>query len=823
MKKKLQTLSLILFIILQCNSFLSQTTLYFTDFGTTQNVNPVGWTFTGIGMNISNNTTSSGYVGASGNNYLGEGNSVTFTNTSGASQVSSPIGNSSAQLTVNTTGFPQIVLGFGMRKSSAGYNTNATYTLEWSSNGTTYTPINYTEAAAGGWGLASGAGLTLPLGAGNIPTLYLRWSFSRTGTASNFKIDDVSVLGSSTSTNSAPTISIDVASTTNFIDGGVTIAPPSPFTLSGVIFDPTDPPNTLGVDFTINDTQTAASNLTVTTISSNTYVVSNASVTLTGSGASRNVKIKPSHIGYSNITINVTDGVNTTGYILNYAASTSASSPTSTIWQTGMSDASDGIALDDNFYISADDEQDIINVYSRSSSGLPVASFNYTTVISIIDPTKPETDIEAAVTSPNNPSKKYILGSMSTGGSAFVVRPSRDCLLSTLVSGTGSLTTFSVQGYYSNLRTYLVSWGDSHGYNFSASAAGGIDSKSTSGYAAEGMVFAPDNTTLWIGFRAPMVPVATRTNAVIAPIANFETWYNNGTPSGAPTIGIPIELDLGGRAIRDIIRLSSGTYIIVAGNSAMTPNTSALYKWSGNPINAPIYINTPANGALNMEGAMEVNVLGIPSNTQLQVISDMGGDILYNDGTEAKDFTELSLRKFRLDNLTGINLCLSLPTPTIMLTATSLSSTPGPSYQWYYYSSAIPNATLQTFTPTSNGNYNVVVTNSLGCIATSNFLPVSNVGLLTLSENKNNLSVFPNPFTESTTLQLNLNASAKVIIEVYSILGQKINTITNSKLEAGVHNFNFGAKKLGYSAGVYLIKTSVNGTISVNRVIENNY
>jgi hypothetical protein len=176
----------------------SQTVLYSTDFGTTPNVNPTGWTFSGVGMNISNNTGSSGYTGASGGSYLGEGNSVTFTNTSGSSQASSPVGYSEAVLLTSSTGYSNIVLSFGMRKSSASYNSNATYTLEWSTNGTTYTPIVYTEAAAGSWGLASGAGLSLPSGANNQANLYFRWSFNRTGTGSNFKIDDVAVTSNTT-------------------------------------------------------------------------------------------------------------------------------------------------------------------------------------------------------------------------------------------------------------------------------------------------------------------------------------------------------------------------------------------------------------------------------------------------------------------------------------------------------------------------------------------------------------------------------------------------------------------------------------------------
>ena len=185
------------FIILCCyaNSVFGQTTIYSTDFGAVANVNPAGWTFTGSGMNISTNNASSGYAGASGGACLGEGNSTTFTNTAGFTQTQSPVGTSEAILQISTATFSNVALSFGMRKSSAGYNSNATYTLQWSSNGINYNDIVYTEAAAGSWGLASGAGLTLPPGAANQSTLYIKWIFVRIGTSSNFKIDDVTVTG----------------------------------------------------------------------------------------------------------------------------------------------------------------------------------------------------------------------------------------------------------------------------------------------------------------------------------------------------------------------------------------------------------------------------------------------------------------------------------------------------------------------------------------------------------------------------------------------------------------------------------------------------
>lgn len=186
----------------------SQNIIYNTNFGSIANVNPTGWIFSGQGMNISTNSASSGYTGASGGAYIGEGNSVTFTNTAGSSLSSSPIGISTAMLQISTTGQNSITISFGMRKSSATYNANATYIFEWSTDNITYNAINYTESSAGSWGLATGSVLTLPPAADNQTNLYLRFTFNRTGTSSNFKIDDFKVSSGSSVATTTPSVNI---------------------------------------------------------------------------------------------------------------------------------------------------------------------------------------------------------------------------------------------------------------------------------------------------------------------------------------------------------------------------------------------------------------------------------------------------------------------------------------------------------------------------------------------------------------------------------------------------------------------------------------
>jgi hypothetical protein len=150
---------------------------------------------------------------------------------------------------------------------------------------------------------------------------------------------------------------------------------------------------------------------------------------------------------------------------------------------------------------------------------------------------------------------------------------------------------------------------------------------------------------MYIGFRAPLVPTAGRTKAVIAPIQNFETWFNSG-PAGNPTFGSPIELNLGGRGIRDMIRLSNGIYIILAGNYDNLPLNGAVYRWTGNPADAPVELPSFGITNRNAEAAIQINDAGNISLNKLQIITDNGSDDLYNDGTEAKDLAQSNYKKF---------------------------------------------------------------------------------------------------------------------------------------------------------------------------------
>lgn len=528
--------------------------------------------------------------------------------------------------------------------------------------------------------------------------------------------------------NGAPTIVINTSATSNYLDGGATTSPISPFGLSGVIDDTKDPLLLYGVDFTVGDDATPVNSLTVTATSGNTTVVPVSGLALTGTGASWNLKITPAAVGYSIISVTVNDGLLSTVYVINFAASDPAPTiiPANTTWHTGMSDASTGSPIDSSYGIIADDELNVLNVYSRSASGLPVASYNYTSNLALPNPSSPEVDVEGHAPSPSTAGKIYWTGSMSNGKLPYDNKPNRDRLFATTVNGTGAATTFSFNGYY-NLRSALLAWGDANGYNFTASATAGVNPKGIAGFSLEGMCFGPDGTTLYLALRAPLVPTSFRHNAVIAPILNFETWFNNGSPSGAPTFGIPIELDLDFRGIREITRLSNGTYVIIAGSPIEDGGVNNIYKWTGYASDAPIPVANGAGYLLNLEGVMQVSYTnGQPDLTKLQVVTDGGAQVLYQDNSEAKDLGDLNLRKFRSDVLDSIDLDICSGFAATITPSGSTNICPGNSVtltapagsnRSYLWSNG---ATTQSVNASAFQTYTVTVTQTTsGCTATS--------------------------------------------------------------------------------------------------------
>jgi hypothetical protein len=450
--------------------------------------------------------------------------------------------------------------------------------------------------------------------------------------------------------------------------------------VSAVLSDPTDPAaiNGIGVDVKDAGISIPSGSYTLTAVSSKTSVISNANIVITKADGQAIVKLLPTGVGYANITLTLAKASSTKTLVIKYAVSAAATTPAFTRFHTGLSNASAAIALDDNYMVIADDEFNKLYVQHRSNSGLPVVSYFYGDGLALTDGSAgnyKEVDVEAGVRSKVFPNRIYWLGSMSNSSSNNN-KPNRNRIFATNITGTGAATAFTLGGFYGSLRDKLIAWGNTYSYNLTASAAEGKDPKAIDGFNIEGLCFAPDNTTLFACFRAPLVPVSNRTKALIAPILNFEAWFNNGAPSGNPAFGAPIEISLGGRSIRDIIPVTAGGYLIVAGSYEGT-NIPAIYKWTGNAVDQPI-LQTGFNVAgLNLEAVIEVNDNGIAASNKYQFISDDGSTQYYGDGLESKDLTVTNYQKFRSDVITSAS-----PLPLALEYFTAVMHSNAPVLSW---------------------------------------------------------------------------------------------------------------------------------------------
>jgi hypothetical protein len=406
----------------------------------------------------------------------------------------------------------------------------------------------------------------------------------------------------------------------------------------------TDPFIVSGLDITVTDDN--LSGLTFSMTSSKTSVVPNANFTITGTGNARKFKINPTGVGYSTLTLKVTDAQGGNKSItVNVAVSQAlATASLKDIYHTGVADGSTAIPIDENYMFAADDESNVIKLFSRNNSGLPVYQFD---VNSYLNLSGTELDIEGSFRSTTKPNRIYWIGSLSNSKSGEA-RPDRNRIFATDIVGTGANATLVFVGYYSNLRSKLITWGNNNGYDFTSKAATGIEPKRIDGFNIEGLEMGPDGTTLYIGFRAPYVGSGTN-KALICPLQNFESWFGNGSPSANPVFGSPIELNLNNHGIRSLAKNASNNYIIAAGSYAAT-GTFELYSWNGQPATAPVLLN--ANLAnLKPEGIVEVPA-DISGSFTLDLVSDLGADIPYNDGLENKEVVEPNHRKFLTSTIT---------------------------------------------------------------------------------------------------------------------------------------------------------------------------
>ncbi len=428
---------------------------------------------------------------------------------------------------------------------------------------------------------------------------------------------------------------------------------------SAVIGDPTTPVLT----FQIFDAETPADQLAVNVTSSDETIVPNANLALSGSGTVRTLAINPVGVGYANILVTVSDGVMTGVGLVAFAASLDLRGGGR--FHTGVSDASAAMAIDREYMFVGDDENQVLRIFSRGNSGPAIVSFDMNPFLGLVDfydnGLPREIDVEGSTRVGN---RIYWIGSHSHSQDADI-RTNRARVFATDVSGTGTNAVLTFAGRYDYLKLDLMNWDATNGhgkgsnyYGLVASGDAGADPKALdgSGFNIEGLAMAPGNTnTAYLCFRAPLIPTTNRVKALLVPVTNFAAMAISTAPTpGMARFGAPMEVNLGGRAFRSVEGNSNG-YLIVAGPpglaSGAPPSDFRLFTWTGFATNTPQELGASLTHLLP-EGMVELPPAPWTSNSTVQLITDSGITIYYNDGIEAKHLPLRQHKKFRSDWVT---------------------------------------------------------------------------------------------------------------------------------------------------------------------------
>jgi hypothetical protein len=394
--------------------------------------------------------------------------------------------------------------------------------------------------------------------------------------------------------------------------------------------DPTDPSRTIGIPFLIDDEDTPVEDLIVTATSDNQITVPDGNLTITGSGDSRTLFIEPVAVGFSTISVFVSDlDGNTDNYIIRYAASDATIDPATTRFHHAASDGSTAQAIGGDYMWVADDEDQTIRLFDRRQSGMPINRFNFNTSLGDDE----EIDIEGSFRVGDT---LYWMGSHTNAD--------RSTIFSTVESGSGSEAELAFIGQYENLLGDLIAWESFNGHSLGMNFLG-----LANGLEIEGLSADPNNPDgALLAFRGPLI----EGKALVVPVINFRSIVDSNAGSGAALFGDPIFLDLQGRSIRSLECNENGC-LIIAG-PAGTTTEFRLLTWTGDPEDEPELRAAdlmPQANTSSFEGIVALPdsaFLGSDGDSvTVQFLVDTGTFDYYGTGDEAKDLPEEAWKKFR--------------------------------------------------------------------------------------------------------------------------------------------------------------------------------
>lgn len=290
----------------------------------------------------------------------------------------------------------------------------------------------------------------------------------------------------------------------------------------------------------------------------------------------------------------------------------------------GAGDASAAVAVSDDMFVVADDENNILRVYKSSGGGLPEFCFDMTDFLGI-EPEYPEADIEGATMIGDC---TYWITSHGRNKDGQW-RPNRYRFFATKVWGEDEKVRITPVGKpYKTLVHRLVQ--TQTGQRLGLDKATRFDevgltkkdikklAPKEQGLNIEGLCASADGKTIYIGFRNPLVydKLKRQSKAIVLPLNNPDVVVEKGEK---PIFGEPMLWDLGGLGIRDMAYSHfHKAYFVVAGSSDEKPEFT-LYRWSGEREAQPTLVRKLSGSDFSPEA-----IVPFRNSPRLLLLSDDG-------------------------------------------------------------------------------------------------------------------------------------------------------------------------------------------------------
>ena len=366
------------------------------------------------------------------------------------------------------------------------------------------------------------------------------------------------------------------------------------------------------------------------------------------------------------------------------AATAAIAAPAGALEHTGMCDASAAVAVGGSRFVVANDEDNVLRLYSSTQSGTALATFIIPSLPVLPGVKHGEADIEGAA---RIGKRIYWIASHGSNSSAKA-RPHRRQLFATDIDMVAGKFTLTQAGH--SFADLLAAMDQYDGLKkFKLQNAAQIAPEGEGGLNIEGLAAMP-NGALLIGLRNPL----SGGKALLITLENPEKVLGIGGAKAAPVFGKPIELALGGLGIRSIEYAESlKTYLIVAGSHG-SGGAFKVFKWSGTPEAVPELLKTEFKGSFRPEA-----LYALDDGQGLRVLSDDGDEQLGSG--KCKDAAP-GLRKFRSMDLLVAGMPDQKPVVIAPVIAAALAPPPAPATAAPTWPAAAPNCTKIQDKPFAN-------------------------------------------------------------------------------------------------------------------------